>query len=81
MFVAALFAFLVSWSQYLLTFLIGQGRVVTLPALLFSAAGSSNNAMIAAISLVFIAPAILILLVTSRYLSGESSAAGGFGRV
>ena len=81
LFVAALFAFLVSWSQYLLTFLIGQGRVVTLPALLFSAAGSGNNAMIAAISLVFIAPAILILLVTSRYLSGESSAAGGFGRV
>lgn len=81
LFVAALFAFLVSWSQYLLTFLIGQGRVVTLPMLLFSAAGTGNNAMIAALSLVFIAPAILILLVTSRFLSGESSAAGGFGRL
>lgn len=81
LFVAALFAFLVSWSQYLLTFLIGQGRVVTLPMLLFSAAGTGNNAMIAALSLVFIAPAILILLVTSRFLSGESSAVGGFGRV
>ena len=81
LFVAALFAFLVSWSQYLLTFLIGQGRVVTLPMLLFSAAGTGNNAMIAALSLVFIAPAILILLVTSRVLSGESSAVGGFGRV
>lgn len=81
LFVAALFAFLVSWSQYLLTFLIGQGRVVTLPMLLFSAAGTGNNAMIAALSLVFIAPAILILLFTSRYLSGESSAVGGFGRV
>jgi putative spermidine/putrescine transport system permease protein len=81
LFVAALFAFLVSWSQYLLTFLIGQGRVVTLPILLFSAAGTGNNAMIAALSLVFIAPAILILVFTSRYLSGESSAMGGFGRV
>ncbi|MEM6610303.1 MAG: ABC transporter permease subunit [Pseudomonadota bacterium] len=81
LFVAALFAFLVSWSQYLLTFLIGQGRVVTLPMLLFSAAGTGNNAMIAALSLVFIAPAILILLITSRFLSGESSAVGGFGRV
>ncbi len=78
---AALFAFLVSWSQYLLTFLIGQGRVVTLPMLLFSAAGTGNNAMIAALSLVFIAPAILILLVTSRFLSGKSSAVGGFGRL
>ena len=81
LFVAALFAFLVSWSQYLLTFLIGQGRVITLPMLLFSAAGSGNNAMIAALSLIFIAPAVLILLVASRYLSGESSTVGGFGRV
>jgi putative spermidine/putrescine transport system permease protein len=81
LFVAALFAFLVSWSQYLLTFLIGQGRVITLPMLLFSAAGSGNSAVIAVLSLVFIAPAILILLVASRYLSGESSAVGGFGRV
>ncbi len=81
LFVAALFAFLVSWSQYLLTFLIGQGRVITRPMLLFSAAGSGNNAVIAVLSLVFIAPAVLILLVASRYLSGESSAVGGFGRV
>ena len=81
LFVAALFAFLVSWSQYLLTFLIGQGRVITLPMLLFSAAGGGNNAVIAVLSLIFIAPAILILLVASRFLSGESSAAGGFGRI
>ncbi|MEO1223758.1 MAG: ABC transporter permease subunit [Pseudomonadota bacterium] len=81
LFVACLFAFLVSWSQYLLTFLIGQGRVITLPILLFSAAGSGNNAVIAALSLIFIAPAVLILLVSSRYLSGESGAVGGFGRV
>ncbi len=81
LFVAGLFAFLVSWSQYLLTFLIGQGRVITLPMLLFSAAGSGNNAVIAVLSLIFIAPAVLILLVASRYLSGDSSAVGGFGRV
>lgn len=81
MFVAGLFAFLVSWSQYLLTFLIGQGRVLTMPMLLFAAAGSGNNAVIAALSLLFIAPAILILLVSSRFLSGDSGAVGGFGRV
>lgn len=79
--VAALFAFLVSWAQYLLTFLIGSGRVITMPILLFSAASGGNNAVIAAMSLVFIAPAVLTLLVTSRYLSGESGAVGGFGRI
>ncbi len=77
--VASLFAFLVSWGQYLLTFLIGGGRVVTMPLLLFSTASGGNNAVIAALSLIFIAPAIIILAFTSRYLSG--SAVGGFGRV
>lgn len=79
--VASLFAFLVSWSQYLLTFLIGGGRVITMPILLFSTASGGNNPVIAALSLIFVAPAILTLLVTSRYLSGESGAVGGFGRI
>jgi putative spermidine/putrescine transport system permease protein len=81
MVVAGLFAFLVSWSQYLLTFLIGGGRVITLPMLLFSSASGGNNPVIAALSLIFIAPAVLILALTSRYLSGTSGAVGGFGRV
>ncbi|MBK9123509.1 MAG: ABC transporter permease subunit [Chloroflexi bacterium] len=79
--VAGLFAFLVSWSQYLLTFLIGGGRVITLPLLLFSTASGGNNAITAAMSLIFIAPAVLTLLFTSRYLSGNSGAVGGFGRI
>lgn len=79
--VAGLFAFLVSWSQYLLTFLIGAGQVITLPLLLFSSASGGNNAVIAALSLIFIAPAVLTLVFTSRYLSGESGAVGGFGRI
>ena len=79
--VASLFAFLVSWSQYILTFLIGGGRVITMPILLFSTAAGSNNAKTAAMALVFALPAILILVLSSRYLSGESSAIGGFGQV
>ena len=79
--VAGLFAFLVSWSQYILTFLIGGGRVITLPVLLFSTASGGNNANTAAMSLVFIAPAIFILILTSRFLSGNSAAIGGFGKV
>jgi putative spermidine/putrescine transport system permease protein len=79
--VAGLFAFLISWSQYLLTFLIGQGRIIALPVLLFSSTAGGDNANIAAQSLLFIGPAVLILLLTSRYLSGEREAVQGFGRL
>ncbi len=76
-----LFVFLISWSQYILTVLIGGGRVVTLPLLLFAFAGAGDNSVTAALCIVFVAPAILILIATSRYLSGESAAIGGFGRI
>lgn len=71
--VAALFGFLVSWNQYLLTFLIGGGSVITMPMLLFSTISGGNNPLIAALSLVYVAPAILILLLTTRFLSGTSN--------
>jgi putative spermidine/putrescine transport system permease protein len=77
--VAGLFAFLISWSQYILTLLIGGGRVMTLPILLFSSAAGGDNAQIAAQSLLLVAPVLLILLLTSRYLAG--GAARGFGGV
>lgn len=63
---AALFAFLISWSQYLLTFLIGQGQVITLPVLLFSAMTGNNLATIAALALIFVLPAALIVALTAR---------------
>ena len=79
--VAGLFAFLVSWSQYILTFAIGTGNVLTMPTLLFTVESGGKNPNIAAVSLVFVLPAILILLITSRYLSGNNVSLGGFGRV
>lgn len=79
--VAGLFAFLISWSQYILTFLIGGGRIITMPVLLFSSVSGGNNPNIAAQSLLFIGPALLILLLTSRYLSGKEAAVQGFGRL
>jgi putative spermidine/putrescine transport system permease protein len=79
--VAGLFAFLISWSQYILTLIIGGGRIITLPLLLFAFARGGDSAIAAALSLVFIAPAIVMLIVTSRYLAGESTAIGGFGRL
>jgi putative spermidine/putrescine transport system permease protein len=78
--VAALFAFLISWSEYILTLLIGGGQVITLPLLLFSFA-NVDPSVAAALSLVFIAPAVLILVFTSKYLSGSRTAIGGFGRL
>ncbi len=77
----SLFVFLISWSQYILTVLIGGGRVITLPVLLFAFAATGDNALTAALCLVFLAPAVVILLFTSRYLSGESASLGGFGRL
>ena len=79
--VAALFAFLVSWSQYLLTFLIGAGKIMTLPLLVFSTATSGNPPLTAAISIIFIFPAILILMFTAKFVSGDSAATQGFGKI
>lgn len=70
----ALFAFLVSWSQYLLTLAIGGGRVQTLPLLLFSFASAGRNDMTAAIALLYILPGLLLLTVTARQITGRNAA-------
>ena len=79
--VGGLFAFLVSWSQYILTLLIGGGRVVTLPLLLFNFATSGRNDITGAIGMIYILPGIIILLMTARHLSGRSGAVGGLGQI
>lgn len=70
--VAALLGFLISWSQYVLTLLIGGGNVVTLPMLLFSAASGNDPAITSALALVFALPAIAALVVALRYLGSGS---------
>jgi len=72
--VAALFSFLLSWSQYLSTLIIGGGRVATLPILLFALMGSGDRPVAAAVSVVFVAPAFLALLFSARYLGGKTIA-------
>ena len=69
--VAGLFAFLLSWSQYLNTLIIGGGRMTTLPILLFALMGSGDRPVASAVSLVFVAPALLALLFSARYLGGK----------
>lgn len=79
--VGGLFAFLISWSQYALTLLIGGGAVVTLPIQLFVFASSGDNAITGALSIVFLLPALVILVLTSKFLTGKNAAVGGFGRL
>lgn len=81
MLVASMFTFLVSWSQYVTTLLIGSGRVVTLPLVLFPFISGGSHSTAAAISLVFVAPAIVVLIFVSGRLSQDSAIMGGFGRL
>lgn len=79
--VASMFTFLISWGQYVTTLLIGGGTFITLPLVLFPFLSGANHATAAAISLVFVAPAIVVLVITSRQLSRESTVMGGFGKL
>ena len=79
--VATMFTFLISWGQYVTTLLIGGGKFITLPLVLFPFINSANYSTAAAISLVFVAPAVIVLIFTSRSLATESSIMGGFGRL
>lgn len=60
---AAFLAFLVGWSDYIVTLLLGGGRYITLPILVASAAsGTGNEPTVAALSLVALAPPALLLV-------------------
>lgn len=61
---SAFLAFLVGWSDYVITLLIGGGQVVTVPIRVASAAsGTGNEAAVAALSVAAAAPPLLLLLV------------------
>jgi putative spermidine/putrescine transport system permease protein len=75
--VAALFGFLVSWGQYVLTLVIGGGRVVTLPILLFATASGGDTSVTAATALFHSLPAVLLLVATARVLGAQGLATFG----
>lgn len=70
----ALLTFLISWSEYILTLLVGGGQVTTLPLLLFAAIGSSDRTAAAALGLLVVAPPVLIVLAVARRLRGREVA-------
>ncbi|MBL10562.1 MAG: hypothetical protein CL402_08650 [Acidiferrobacteraceae bacterium] len=74
--VAGLFAFILSWSEFMLTQLIGGGSVITLPLLLFTFVRSDIQ-MAATLAIIYLIPAIAVLGLTARYMTEESSAVGG----
>ncbi len=78
---AGLFAFLISWTEYVLTLLIGGGQVTTLPLLLFAAISSSDTTAAAALALLVIVPPLLLVAVAGRVLSATSGAVIGMGRL
>ncbi|GAA2502596.1 ABC transporter permease [Terrabacter carboxydivorans] len=61
---AAMFlAFLVGWSDYVVTLVVGGGQLVTLPMLIGAAAsGTGNEPAVAALSLLSVLPPLLALL-------------------
>ncbi len=70
--VAGVFAFVISWSQYLSTLIIGGGQVLTLPLELVSFQRAGDESMAAALSLFFLAPPVLLFLLVGRFMiSGE----------
>jgi putative spermidine/putrescine transport system permease protein len=79
--VACLFAFIISWSEYILTLLVGGGAVTTMPLLLFAYIGGNDVTLAAALGLVFIVPPLLLLALTSRYLTGGQRTLTGLGQV
>ncbi|WP_221931586.1 ABC transporter permease [Palleronia caenipelagi] len=73
----ALFSFLVSTNIFLLTFLLGQGKIVTLPTLLFSKiSGGQIDATGAGIALIVTVPGIAMLLISERFLREEAFGQG-----
>lgn len=76
-----LFVFLISWTQYILTLLVGGGRVLTIPILLFSFASSGDRTLTAVLSIIFLIPPVVILVFTGKYLTGRSRALTGLGNI
>lgn len=78
--VGALFAFLISWNEFLLTFFVGSGRVFTLPMVLFTLLQGGNNGLTAAVAVTSIIPGLVFLAIASNALQNDA-AIGGLGDV
>lgn len=65
---AANLIFVVSFSQYLLTLIIGGGQVMTLAVVMFPFIQSGDQTMAGAFSIIFISSSFVFLLVLEKIL-------------
>ncbi|WP_018249565.1 ABC transporter permease [Orenia marismortui] len=72
-FSAGIMVFIISFSQYLLTFLIGGGQVVTFPMLLFPLVKSGDRMLAAVYSWVFIIAALIFTLIMERLFKQDQN--------
>lgn len=61
--------FIVSFSQYFLTFLIGGGRIVTFPMLMFPFIKSGDRMMASVYSIVFIITTLICLKIMEKFIT------------
>jgi putative spermidine/putrescine transport system permease protein len=66
--IAGFFAFIVSWSQYVLTLQIGGGKILTLPVLLVSTASGGDVAITGVLTIVSALPVVVLLGLASRHV-------------
>lgn len=75
---AAFLAFLVAWSDYIVTVIVGGGEVITLPLIVAGAAsGLGNDAAVAVMSLGAVIPPVLLLLSVLTLRGSRSPVTGG----
>lgn len=68
---AAILVFIVSFSQYLPTFFIGGGRIVTLPLLLLPYANNGRFSLASTYSLVFLICTMIGVFILKRVIGGK----------
>lgn len=74
---AAFLAFLVAWSDYIVTVIVGGGELVTLPLIVAgAAAGLGNDAAVAVMSLGAVVPPVLLLIAVLAVRGSGRATAG-----
>ncbi|GAA0207235.1 ABC transporter permease subunit [Cytobacillus oceanisediminis] len=76
----AVLTFLISWSEYVLTLVVGGGQVQTLPLLLFATIGTADTQAAAALGLALVVPPVLLLLAVSGLLRARGGMLVGMAR-
>lgn len=66
---AGSFVFIISFSQYFLTFLIGGGRIITYPILMFPFIRSGDRTIAASYSLVFVLVSLFVLFIIEKLVT------------